>query len=185
VFIDPGGYAGTLSARSNYWGSSFGPGGSGPGFGDAVNGNGTIVDFSGWLTSPALSAPSLGLGARANGRMILADMTALRATLSAGTVRNSLDGVISEFTASLDASLWTNDNTARRPDAVLLLQLDAVRRLAGLAITHGLQAAGTGGLIHRILDSDLQIIRATYGGFVAALLALPFNAVADSISQLH
>jgi nitrous oxidase accessory protein NosD len=59
--IEPGGYAGHLNAENNYWGSSFGPGGDGPGFGDAVSIADADVDFANWLVAPSTDcAPSLG-----------------------------------------------------------------------------------------------------------------------------
>jgi hypothetical protein len=65
VIVNASTYVGTLDARNNYWGSSSGPSGQGPGTGDGVWGNGhqntggewsTIaggsITFSPWLTAP-------------------------------------------------------------------------------------------------------------------------------------
>jgi hypothetical protein len=66
VIVDDSAYTGTLDARNNYWGSPSGPGGNGPGAGDAVWGNGHQNTGAEWSTlaggsltfSPFLTAPS-------------------------------------------------------------------------------------------------------------------------------
>jgi len=53
LVIEPGGYTGTLDARSNYWGSYSGPGGDAGGNGDTIVGNGTTIFFTPWRSFPA------------------------------------------------------------------------------------------------------------------------------------
>ena len=45
---------GTVDATNNWWGSAYGPGGDGPGPGDAVLGN---VTFAPFLAEPILNCP--------------------------------------------------------------------------------------------------------------------------------
>lgn len=55
-----------INAQNNWWGDAVGPGGEGPGSGDAVSGN---VDFSGWCEEPVtviVSAPNEGVIAEPN-----------------------------------------------------------------------------------------------------------------------
>ncbi len=71
-------YDGVLDAEDNYWGSSSGPGGQGPGSGDKVYGNaqylqgpsqswslvaGDSIDYSNWSTSPigSIESPYFGI----------------------------------------------------------------------------------------------------------------------------
>lgn len=49
-----GQYQGTLDARGNWWGNASGPGGDGPGSGDAIQVNGNAVLYSSWLAGPAV-----------------------------------------------------------------------------------------------------------------------------------
>ncbi len=55
------GYTGIITATSNWWGSSSGPSGSGPGTGDAIIDPDSLVDFSSFLTSPTIcpAAPTI------------------------------------------------------------------------------------------------------------------------------
>lgn len=57
LYIDPLAYTGTLNATGNWWGSSSGPGGNGPGTGDKVFANGNSVNFTGWATAPLGTFP--------------------------------------------------------------------------------------------------------------------------------
>ncbi|MGN6726332.1 MAG: NPCBM/NEW2 domain-containing protein [Tepidisphaeraceae bacterium] len=73
VVYSPSVYSGTLDVRYNWWGSSSGPAGDGPGTGDAVSAaslqtspvekwilkSGGSENYSGWLTSPYSSTPTL------------------------------------------------------------------------------------------------------------------------------
>lgn len=164
LFVDPGGYNGPMNARDNYWGSSYGPSGNGPGFGDAVTANGATIDFTSWETTEVDRAPLLNLGARTRSQMIINDLKGLRATLPAGLTRNALDGAIGQLTASVDASLWIDDSRARRPDTVLGLQLDAARRLSNLANSRAIPVAGTNGVIQRIYDVDADVFKTSFFG---------------------
>ena len=51
-------FDGTFDATNNWWGSSTGPGGSGPGTGDLVTTNGNSVAFSPWSTAANTPRPS-------------------------------------------------------------------------------------------------------------------------------
>ncbi|HIE17169.1 MAG TPA: hypothetical protein EYP71_03135 [Dehalococcoidia bacterium] len=46
IMVDPGATGGPLDAENNWWGANDGPGGVGPGSGDAVSAN---VDYDPWL----------------------------------------------------------------------------------------------------------------------------------------
>ena len=53
---------GALNAKNNWWGSSSGPGGDGPGTGDPLVANGASVTFSPWNTTPAIARESAFTG---------------------------------------------------------------------------------------------------------------------------
>ena len=133
--IEPGGYDGHLNAENNYWGSSFGPGGDGPGFGDAVSIADADVDFSNWLVSPSTDcAPPLGQSPRSQGQDVVEDLeNALGTGAGDKDTRKKLNEVIDKLDESLDGSLWDdNSHLVKKGDKYFDRQQDAAKKLMDL-----------------------------------------------------
>jgi nitrous oxidase accessory protein NosD len=162
--IESGGFAGHLDATDNYWGSSFGPGGDGPGFGDAITANDADVDFDPWAVAPVDDAPSLGQAPRTAGEDIADDLQDALDSSSGGDkdVRKKLGEIIDKLNSSLDGSLW-DDNShllTKKGDKFFDAEKDAAHKLMDLIKNkkNFLSTRALGGILTRLTDVSRDVV---------------------------
>jgi parallel beta-helix repeat protein len=124
--VESGGYSGTLDATHNWWGSDKGPGGDGPGFGDALIASDHNVDFDPWATSllGAQQPPTSDSGTPRGLRQILVEDLAHIRDGTKGRMRGRLNDAIANFKATLADSLWADDSHLAPGAGELVFRLD-------------------------------------------------------------
>lgn len=96
-----------VDATCNWWGSSDGPSGAGPGSGDPV---GPFVTFTPWLTTPDLNGPCIGgVPPRQIKQALLADLQSLLPTGNK-EMDKRLEKAIKDLSNSLDNKYWVDDS---------------------------------------------------------------------------
>ncbi len=148
VFQDT--YAGTMDATGNWWGSSWGPSGSQPGFGDYTQVDNANVAIWQWLALPSTSAPQLAQTPRALELDALADLKKYRASVTQKDIGTKLDGAITQLTSATSASLWKDDSHLLATSKnVFDLTKQAVATLKGLLSNAAVWNIGLTGNIQR------------------------------------
>jgi len=164
VTIETGGFAGFLDATDNYWGSSFGPGGDGPGFGDAITANDADVDFDPWAVAPVEDAPPLGQAPRAAGQDVVEDLQNALDAAGGGDkdVRKKLNEVIDKLDDALDGSRWDDNShlSKKGGDKAFDLQRDAAKKLMELLKNkkNFLSTRALGGILQRLADATRGVV---------------------------
>jgi hypothetical protein len=148
VFQDT--YVGAGDATGNFWGSSWGPSGSQPGFGDYTQIDNANIAIWQWLSMPSTSAPQLAVTPRALELDALADLKKYRASVTQNDIGKKLDGAITQLTNATNASLWKDDShLLPTSKSVFDLTQQAVRTLKGLLSNAAVWNIGLTGNIQR------------------------------------
>jgi nitrous oxidase accessory protein NosD len=170
LIIESGGYDGHLDATGNYWGSSFGPGGDGPGFGDAVDSADADVDFSNWAVAPEDDcAPPLEQVPRSALSDVREDLEAAADASSGGDkdVRKKLNEILDKLESSLSGSFWSDGkHLARKADKFFDLEQDAAKKLMDLLKNKKtfLSKNALRGILTRIADSTQDVVTEAIDG---------------------
>lgn len=130
LVVDKGSYKKTLDATNNWWGSDQGPGGDGPGVGDALFANGAHVIFAPWATAPIGSTPTNSSTPRGLRGIVIADLATVRAQVPP-KLQALIDDATAALNASLAGSLWVDDSNLAAGAGRTVFDLDgkAVKRL--------------------------------------------------------
>jgi hypothetical protein len=141
---------GSGDATGNFWGSSWGPSGSQPGFGDDTQIDNANIAVWQWLSMPSTSAPQLAVSPRALELDALADLKKYRASVTQSDIGKKLDGAITQLTNATNASLWGNDShPLSTSKSVFDLTQQAVKTLKGLLSNAAVWNIGLTGNIQR------------------------------------
>lgn len=176
VFQDT--YVGACDATGNFWGSSWGPSGSQPGFGDYTQIDNANVTIWQWLSMPATSAPQIALTPRALELDALADLKKYRASMTQKDVGNKLDGAIAQLATATGASLWKDDSHPLSTSKAVFDQTkQAVGTLKGLLSNSVVWSIGLTGNIKRIDQAMRSIAQFSINDAIAR------NGKADKIKS--
>lgn len=107
--VDGNSYTGILDATNNWWGSDQGPGGDGPGFGDAVVAADHNVNFTPWSVTPIGSGTIDSSTPRGLRQILIEDLADVRTQIT-GSLRHFINDAIINFKASLADALWLDDS---------------------------------------------------------------------------
>src|SRR5262249_49160145 len=133
-------------ATGDWWGSDKGPGGDGPGFGDAVIAPDHNVHFTPWATAQ-LGADNGNENTdnsntpRGLRELLIQDLTTLQSQVK-GHLRHFIKDAIANFKATLNPTLWIDDSHLAAGAGIELFVLDrkAVHQLRH--IVKGLRRSG-------------------------------------------
>jgi hypothetical protein len=167
---------GSGDATGNFWGSSWGPSGSQPGFGDYTQIDNANIAIWQWLSMPSTSAPQLAITPRALELDALADLKKYRASVTQNDIGKKLDGAILQLSAATSSSLWKDDSHLfSTSKSVFDLTQQAVKTLKGLLSNAAVWNIGLTGNIQRF-DQAMRSIAQT-----ALNDAIARNGKADKI----